>query len=100
MQDYYCLNSDYWTQTPPFIQGTFDNDFYSWISIEMSRCTNKSDSNVMYKFFSFRCASDTEIDNKLNGGYFEVFFSDSIANFLSPESPYSKIARTIYDAFS
>ena len=54
----------------------------------------------MYKKYLFSCASDEEIDLRLNGGYFEIFFSDSIANFLNPETPYSQIARTVYDSFS
>ena len=43
----------------------------------------------MYKKYLCSCASDVEIDAKLNGGFFEIFFTDSIANFLNPENPYS-----------
>jgi hypothetical protein len=46
------------------------------------------------------CKTQEEIHDKLDQGFFEVFFSDAIADYLQPDSPYVPVGRTIYDSFS
>jgi hypothetical protein len=66
----YCPNDAEWQQNPLYIEGYATGDAFSFISLDLSLCINKTEKD------SPICAPEEEIIELVNGGWVILSFVD------------------------
>ena len=89
LDNLYCteLNDDI------YLKGEYGKSEWAYLSYEFHKCVNSSDNNNS-------CMSSEEIDQRLQGGYLGMFFSDL---FLLPENysrPIKVYGKNIFTSFT
>ena len=67
---HYCFNH---SENNIIIGGRYSDDFYGTLSINISKCENKSNSNII-------CESDETINEKIQGSWLQIFYSTNSIN--------------------
>ena len=70
------------------IGGNFGGDFYGVLSINIYKCINKTNSVI--------CKTKEEIDNALNGAWFELFIIDHFIDVNDYNNPVKTFSNSIY----
>ena len=67
---HYCFNH---SENNIIIGGRYSDDFYGTLSINISKCENKSNSNII-------CESEDKINEKIQGSWLQIFYSTNSIN--------------------
>ena len=67
---HYCFND---SKKKIIIGGRYSDDFYGTLSINISKCENKSNSNII-------CESEDKINEKIQGSWLQIFYSTNSIN--------------------
>ncbi len=67
---HYCFN---YSENDLIIGGRYSDDFYGSLSIYISKCQNKSDSNII-------CESEDNINEKIKDSWLQIFYSTNSIN--------------------
>ena len=67
---HYCFN---YSKNDLIIGGRYSDDFYGSLSIYISKCQNKSDSNII-------CESEDNIKEKIKDSWLQIFYSTNSIN--------------------
>ena len=88
LENLFCLNMS----TEIYLKGDLGQSEWTYLNFEFSKCVNSSKNNNS-------CASQEEIDSRLDGGYIGIFMTDlNIVpnNFNNPSQFYGKNIFTIF----
>jgi len=94
MDNFYCL-SDYNTSA----EGSFSRDYFENLQIEMFKCKNgtaETPSNVT-------CKTEQEINDKLQGGYFEFYYTNryiDVTDYVNPVKEFLDVYFITLDPFN
>ena len=90
LDNLYCINPS----TDIYLKGDFGQNNWTYLNFEFNKCINSSLNNNS-------CASQEEIDSRLDGGYIGMFMTDLDVipnNFRNPTSFYGKNVFTTFSA--
>lgn len=85
----YCIN----TTKEIFLQGSFGQPEWTYLSFEFNKCINSSFNNNS-------CLSEEDINKKLDGGYVGLFVTDFSVYPKDFEHPFHLYGKNIFTAFS
>lgn len=88
LDNYYCYDKTD-IDEKIIIGGIFGSEFYGCIHAILKKCQNSSDSNII-------CKSEEEINEKINGFWFEMFFLDHFVDIYNYSSPIQTFSNSLY----
>ena len=88
LNDYYCYDKTD-IDDKIIIGGIFGSEFYGCIHAILKKCQNSSDSDII-------CKSEEEINEKINGFWFEMFFLDHFVDIYNYSSPIQTFSNSLY----
>jgi hypothetical protein len=80
-----------------YIEGMWGSSHYTAISVEVVQCVNQT---VPYVQKAAVCKSQAEIDEKLGGGFFSIYVTDTIFDPTNYTHPENHIVRNYYTSLS
>lgn len=92
LANYYCYDKTD-IDDKIIIGGIFGSEFYGCIHAILKKCQNSSDSNII-------CKSEEEINEKINGFWFEMFFLDHFVDIYNYSSPIQTFSNSLYSLVS
>ena len=88
LNNLYCINESLIS-----IQGQFKKNIWSYINLRFYIC-NKTEDNLN------KCASESEIKSRLNGGYIGIFMTDFNVIPTNYSNPSNIFGTNVYNSFS
>ncbi|KAM3139444.1 hypothetical protein pb186bvf_008469 [Paramecium bursaria] len=83
----HCINYQEWQQRPLVLQGQAGSNNFQYVQFFLKICNNQS------------CLSNTEIQQKLDNGYFTVYKQDTMIDFYQ-STPFVPIIQSTYTTFN
>ena len=83
---HYCFNN---SKNDIIIGGRYSDDFYGSLSIYISKCQNKSDSNII-------CESEENINEKIKDSWLQIFYSTNSINSENFSYPITRDLSSYY----
>ncbi len=69
--------------------GSFTGDYFSNVNYRMKKCVNTTNSNIT-------CKSQSEIDEKIKGGFFQLYYIDNYLDLNNNEQTFSEYFKSYF----